>query len=221
MSSRKIIVDEQGEYYKFKYSLNKTNKLAKQFNFVCSALENQSERQFLYRGFELSPNNKKSNYFTDELFCNDDWHYGKWHIGYLCKDYNKNIKKYVYCIQKISNSQEYIKYEVVQQTIGQFTGKYLGEIPIFEDDVICFADENSSFTGTVKYGEYINSYDNPCLSHIGFYLSFYIALAEELPKDLCYWIYKNNFIVKILCTCFDEEPYFTYDMIKKGEIKNY
>jgi hypothetical protein len=85
MCQSNIIADE---HKRLTDALNKINKFAKQFNFVCSTLKNQTERQFLYRGFELSPINEESNCFEDELFLNNEWHYGKWHIGYLL--YSRN-----------------------------------------------------------------------------------------------------------------------------------
>ena len=64
---------------------------------------------------------------------------GAWVIGYY--HYDKNIDKHFIC-----SLEKLIRYEVIEETIGQFIWKYdRNGIELFEGDVLCTWNDNEEY----------------------------------------------------------------------------
>ena len=85
----------------------------------------------------------------------------------------------------ISNYNIWV-YEVIPDTIGQYTGlKDKNGTKVFEGDIVALEDKVKKIEGIIKFGKYYQSQFGNGLQY-GFYIEW--IDKPHLRKDLIYWI---------------------------------
>lgn len=115
----------------------------------------------------------------------------KWVYGYFTNYFGSIIQ------------EKDIKYEVKEETVGEFTGKYdRNEKPIFEGDIVKVTSEYNKYylhKFEVKFGECGNS-GYPEFGYLGFYFDE-ISNAQKLRTDILYWL--NDYNCEVIGNIYD------------------
>ena len=105
-------------------------------------------REILFRGFHPDKNGE------EEVFVNGEWINGYWVYGDLI---HRRIWKSDFLVIREDDSgfDNYTDYEVIPETVGQYTGlKDRNRNKIFDGDIIKSQYAFSSIVGEVKFGNF-------------------------------------------------------------------
>lgn len=196
---------------------------------MCKSENRQDAREILFRGFHKEENGKQ------KAFVNGEWHKGIWAEGYLsettvCGAENVYVTPVIYEKPEPENIFGGGWYEIIRETVGQFTGVYdstkWDELtkeekskflypksgkrrkksdwkgkPIFEGDIVRYEFiEEYVLCSVVKFGEYEQDGSD------GEYLptkciGFYVEVINFDCLDDCFYYMKTQNILEVASAC--------------------